>query len=267
MTEFSTIDFAAASSASDRFPPPRMLHGSLRATWSTLFSGGSAYRFEPTTLDALPEPARRWLRHAIPAGTLCHPAVGLELRGRIRLAGWRSFRARQVLAAPRGYLWAERTHLYGLPVSGYDRLTDGEGEMRHTLLSRVPLVHSTGPDLTRSAAGRLAAETVLWPPAALDRAIDWQQDGPDSATMQVTVAGYVHPVSLTVARDGRLLRVTTPRWTRLRGGPFQLHEFVVEVRQEARHAGVLLPAAVVAGYATETPFISQTIDCLLTSPR
>ncbi|MER7751942.1 DUF6544 family protein [Kitasatospora sp. NPDC097643] len=266
MTGLGTTDLAAASAASDRFPPPRVLPDSLRAAWSALFSGGSAYRFEPAALDALPEPARRWLRHAVPAGTLCHPAVGLELRGRIRLAGWRSFRARQVLAAPHGYLWAERTRLCGLPVSGYDRLTDSAGEMRHTLLGCLPLVHAAGPDLTRSAAGRLAAETVLWPPAALDRAIDWQQDGPDSVTMLVPVAGCAHPVSLTVAQDGRLLRVTTPRWTRLGRGPYRLHEFVVEVRQEIRHAGVLLPAAVVAGYATEPPFISQTVDRLVT-PR
>ncbi|MFJ3793633.1 hypothetical protein [Kitasatospora sp. NPDC090091] len=80
MTGLSTNGPAAVSAASDRFPPPRTLPDSLRAAWSTLFSGGSAYRFEPAALDALLEPARRWLRHAIPAGTLCHPAVGLELQ-------------------------------------------------------------------------------------------------------------------------------------------------------------------------------------------
>jgi len=85
------------------------------------------------------------------------------MTGEIRLGSWRRFSATQVLAPPTGFIWAANTRLFGLPVSGYDRYSSGTGQMRRRLLGVVPVMVAQGPDVTRSAAGRLAGEGVLVP--------------------------------------------------------------------------------------------------------
>jgi hypothetical protein len=85
------------------------------------------------------------------------------MTGEIKLNGtWRSFRAAQ-LSSRSGYIWAATLRVAGLPVQGYDRFTGTTGEMRWRVLGLFPLVKAAGHDVSRSAAGRLAAEVVLTP--------------------------------------------------------------------------------------------------------
>lgn len=119
--------------------------------------------FDPAMTAALPAPARRWLTHAIVPGTPLWQAVRLTMRGQIRLGQWRPITATQLLAASGGYIWAATARLAGLPVTGYDRLNSGSGEMRWRLLYLIPVMTAAGPDITWSAYGRLAGETALIP--------------------------------------------------------------------------------------------------------
>jgi hypothetical protein len=113
-----------------------------------------AGRFTADLVADLPEPARRWLTHAIAAGTPRWSSVGLSRRGQIRLDSWRPFTARQVFAPPHGFVWAATARIGGLPVTGFDRYSSGVGQMRWRLLGLFPVMSSAGPDVTRSAAGR-----------------------------------------------------------------------------------------------------------------
>ncbi|WP_414637313.1 DUF6544 family protein [Actinophytocola sp.] len=58
--------------------------------------------FDPARAAGLPEPARRWLSHAIAAGVPLLTSVELIMHGQIRLGGWRSFTATQHLSAAGG---------------------------------------------------------------------------------------------------------------------------------------------------------------------
>jgi hypothetical protein len=102
-------------------------------------------RFDPAMTTALPAPARRWLAHAITPVTPLWQTVRLSMRGQIRLGRWRLFTAAQVLAPPAGYIWAGTARLAGLPVTGYDRLSSGTGEMRWRLLRLIPVMTAAGP--------------------------------------------------------------------------------------------------------------------------
>jgi hypothetical protein len=64
-----------------------------RAEWTRLAepATGRAERFDPALVAELPEPARRWLTHAIAPGVPLARSVELSMRGEIRLGGWRSF--------------------------------------------------------------------------------------------------------------------------------------------------------------------------------
>jgi len=52
--------------------------------------------FDPAMISGFPEPAHRWLRHAVAPGTPLWGSVELTMHGRIKLGRWRPFTARQV---------------------------------------------------------------------------------------------------------------------------------------------------------------------------
>lgn len=130
--------------------------------------------FDPASADVLPTPVARWVRHTIAPGTPLSHTLLLEMDGLIRLGAWRPFTARQVLATTHGFVWAASARFGPVPVVGYDRWADGQGEMRWRLAGLVPVMRGTGPDVTRSAAGRLAAETFVSPTGALHPAVGWR---------------------------------------------------------------------------------------------
>jgi len=245
---------------------PVQLPAELRRQWTELLTHPTvAGRFDPRVTDALPEPARRWLRFAIAPGTELRRCVELQLHGRIKLGRWRSFRARQVLVGGSGYIWAERTRLFGLPLSGYDRLTAGRGEMRHSIAGRVPVVSATGADTTHSAAARLVAEMLLVPAAALDPGIRWTAVDEDTVTATVPFLRHHHELTLCVAPDGEPRAAVLQRWAQVGGGSFAEHRFVVEPGEPRTFDGFTIPTFVRAGYADAADghleaFIEQVVD-------
>lgn len=219
----------------------------VRADWDRLRSGTTRPEvFDPAMAAELPEAARRWFRHAVPPGTPLWPAVELTMRGQIRLGRWRAFTARQVLAPPHGFVWAARTRLLGVPVTGFDRLSSGSGEMRWRLGGVVPVMSASGPDVTLSAAGRLAGEMVLAPTTAL--AATWTP-GPDGDRAVATwrIGGSEESAELLVGPDGRLHGLTMQRWGNPDGTPFGRRPFGVAVEAEATFAGITIPSVFRAG--------------------
>lgn len=79
---------------------------------------------------------------------------------------------------------------------------------------RVPVVRASGPGTERSAAGRLAAETVAWLPHALtpQSGAAWRPLDHDRAT--VSIAGPSGPIDVDVTVDarGRLVEIELQRW-------------------------------------------------------
>jgi hypothetical protein len=125
------------SAAADRQPVPMMsdktpnLPVDVRRQWARLAMATDRHSsFDPAMVDHLPEPARRWLGHAITPGAPLLRSVELAMHGMIRVGSWRRFEASQVLVPPAGFVWAATTRLAGLSVQGYDRYSNGTGEMQ-----------------------------------------------------------------------------------------------------------------------------------------
>ncbi len=135
---------------------PRQVAGRAAARVAELwdrFTGPAApaASFDPSMLTGLPEPARRWLSHAIAAGTPMHRTVVLEMEGRIRLGRWLPFRAVQVHAPPDGYIWAARASPHDAGCCRGDELLDRTGP--HTP-GRSPGVFGTLACVGRAAGRR-----------------------------------------------------------------------------------------------------------------
>ncbi|MGM0574337.1 MAG: DUF6544 family protein [Myxococcota bacterium] len=218
----------------------------LERLWDT--TPRSDRTFDHSALDGLPEPARRYLAHAVAPGTPLASAVRLRMHGTIRLKGWCSFRAEQVIRPERGMVWRAAVKMGGLPVKGFDRVVDGEGAMRWRLLGLIPVVNASGPDVARSAAGRIAGELVWLPSALCGDDVIWTASDDRHATAAFTVQGYPQEVTLAVADDGRPESVRYRRWGDPEGGDFHEADFGGVVEEEATFGGYTIPTRLRIGW-------------------
>jgi hypothetical protein len=202
--------------------------------------------FDTAMLAGLPAAAQRWLAHVIQPGRPLWRTAELSMRGQIKLGRWRPFTARQVLS-PDGYIWAATARVAGLPVTGYDRLSSGSGEMRWRLLGLIPVLTAAGPDITRSARGRLAGEIALLP-TAFQSATWTQGERPDTAIATWSSGDDTEAAELRVDSGGRLVEVTVNRWGNPGGAPFGRYRFGVRVDAERDFSGITIPSLFSAGW-------------------
>ena len=197
-------------------PPPPVKPESAATTWAALAEpvGEPVRRFDATTVADLPDPAQRLLVRALPDGTPLTGAVTLAMNGRIKLGRWMPFRADEILRAGVGFVWRPVVGGRILRFTGADLLGSEEARMEFRLHGLVPVVRASGADVARSAAGRLAAETVAWLPQALTPHAGAQWTAIDDARAVVTLeaAGGTVEVEVEVEADGRLRSIGLQRW-------------------------------------------------------
>ncbi|MFN0179959.1 MAG: DUF6544 family protein [Gemmatimonadales bacterium] len=250
--------------------------GALDLTLDALWDAAPASpgRFDPATLANLPEPARRYLGHAIAPGTPLATGVRLTMHGEIKLgARWRRFTAEQVIVRDRGMIWRARVPLMGLAIVGSDRVLDGIGAMRWRIAGLIPVMSATGPDVARSAAGRLAGEAIWLPTWLLDPSVEWRADGPAQPGYRLTTTGEKVAMSLTITGDGRVTGGRFSRWGNPDGGAFGYREFGIVADQERSFGGYTIPTRLRAGWHPGTPrfdsegeFFRMTIERAVFGP-
>lgn len=198
--------------------------------------------FRPDEVADLPAPVRRYFETAIAPGTPLATAVRLRMSGAIRLRGWMPFTAAQALAPHRGFVW--RARVRGGLFSGADRYVDGLGAMDFRLLGLVPVMRASGPDVSRSAAGRCGAEAVWVPTALLPRfGVEWSATDDTHATARFRLDDTDLEIRFRFHPDGRLASATFERWGDPdETGTFGLHPFGIEATASATFDGVTVPS-------------------------
>ena len=247
---------------------PPQLPGPLRIDWQRLAAPTiDPAPFTPDLLDGLPVPARRWLDHAIAPGTPLRRAAVLHQRGEIKVGRWQRYEADWALVPAEGFIWAATTHLGPLFIRGFDRFTRGSGQMAWRLLGRIPVLSADGPDIDRSALGRLVSEMCFVPAATLSPLVRWEHLDERRAVACVDAGGRTHRVTLTVAESGRLERVELPRWGKPDGQQFREHTFTALMDgPEGTFDGFTIPVAGRAGWwhcpdrCADEEFIRFTVD-------
>jgi len=219
--------------------------------------GATALPFEPSMLDGVPEPARRYLARAIAPGTLLATSVRLGLEGSIRLSADgppARMTSEEVLAPARGFVWSGRVRAGMLPIRGYDLYADGKGEMLWWLAGLLPVVRVSGPDFDRSAIGRFVGEAVLVPSMLLPGAgVRWDAVSEGAATVRRTVDGEEVACKLRIDPEGRLTEAELPRWNGDgSNGPIGYLPFRVRFSGgERTFDGYTIPARFEAGWHPE----------------
>lgn len=219
----------------------------------------AADRFDETTLARLPDPARAYLRHAIPPDTPLPRTVDLRLSGSLRVSeggDWVPFEARERLCPERGFLWEARIGaLRRLPLEGGDWLLGDDAGSEFALGGWWPVIRRGEEELARSAAGRLVVE-MAWLPAALtpQRGATWASGDPHRAV--VTPAGSTTPMSVLVDAGGALRQVSVVRRRVDPQGRVSVSPFGLVVEEEARVEGLAVPVRVIGiwGIGTDDHF-------------
>jgi hypothetical protein len=202
-------------------------------------SAGSA--FDERALDGLPSPVASFFRSSVAPGTPATASARIRMRGRIKIGRWLPFRAIEVLTPMAGFVWAARAA--GV-ISGSDRFVDGRGGMDWRLFGMIRVMHASGPDVSRSAAERAAAEAV-WVPTSLlpGFGVDWSASGDEHITARYQIADYPVEIHCALADDARLRSIVFQRWGDPDGtGEFAPHPFGGEFSAHATFNGLTIPS-------------------------
>jgi hypothetical protein len=146
-----------------------------------------------------------------PRGHRLRVRRGLRCEGRSSSgAAGLPFRGHEVLSPHRGLVWAVRT---GGVISGSDRYLTGQGSMDWKLFGLVRVVHADGPDVSRSAAGRVVAEAVWVPSALLPRfEVAWTALDDRHIAFSYRLDDTDLDVRCMLDDDGRVSTIVLERW-------------------------------------------------------
>lgn len=231
-----------------------MRRNSTTQLWNELTQPVELGRFEPERLVGLPAVARRFLGHAIQPGAKLASFVLLQMTGFIRLGKkWLPFEAEEVLAPPRGFVWRAKIRNGLLRISGADHYAAGNGGVDFRLWSLIPVAQASGPDISRAARGRLAAEAFWLPSSLLPGAgVEWHEVDDQTAEVVVNIDGEPVPARLSVDPYGRLRSSAVQRWgDQTPDKKFSLIPFGGEVGQERQFGNYTIPTQVRVGWCDE----------------
>lgn len=232
-------------------------------------------RFSLEMVADLPEPARRFFAFAIAEGTPLATVALIEMEGRFGMGdkadpGYLPMRAKQVLAAPEGFVWA-MTSGGAMRMAGSDSGT----WTRFWLFGLAPVARFGGnADHARSAFGRYVAEAVFWTPAAVlpGPNVIWEPVSENVARFAMRRGELEQSVEVTVDAEGRPQHVSFMRWSD--ANPDKVHRlqpfggYLSEFRD---FGGFTLPTHVEAGNMFETDdyfpfFIADITDVTFPQP-
>lgn len=203
-------------------------------------------------VEGLPEPAQRYLQHAIAPGTPIATSATLSMTGRMRPAPgvpFVSLEAHEVLAPPDGFIWRAKLRMNGMPVRVIDSYERGKGAVTVAPLWFVPLQRNSGADITRSTLGRMAGECV-WVPSLLLPVMGAEWEAVDDTRAKVTVAVGASRIALhlTILDSGALREITMMRHGNVGVEYFQALPYGFRALREATWGGYTIPSHVEGGW-------------------
>lgn len=167
-------------------------------------------RVTDADLESLPEPVARYIRLSGAVGQPRVHHVRSTWRGRIRARAddpWMEFTAEQYnfVAEPARFYLMDATRS-GLPVDVFHTFAGQDATMRVRLLSLVPLVHASGPELRRAETVTVFNDLCLLAPAALiDPGIAWEPIDAHTVRAYYTVGANTISAMLTFNEAGELV--------------------------------------------------------------
>jgi hypothetical protein len=168
-----------------------------------------------------------------------------------------------------GFRWDARIGRLGVSFVGADTYAHGRGRTWFRLWDRIPIVRAGGPDVSRSARGRLAIESI-WCPASLlpQRGVTWEAIDAWTARATLTIDGQAIPLTLTIGARGNLQSVKIDRWGNLTpDGHYAAIPFGAEIFVEQTFGGYTVPSYLSVNWWHDTDQEFQFFTARVTQAR
>ena len=117
-------------------------------------------------------------------------------------------------------VWRAVVRLYGIPIRGGDTFLDGGGAMRWKLFGILPIVNASGPNITRSAAGRVNVESIWVPSVLCGQDVSWTSLGALHCHARFAAHNEMAEIDYEIEENGGLKAVSMPRWGNREGAEF-----------------------------------------------
>jgi hypothetical protein len=213
--------------------------------------------FDPDTLaDHLTPGGFRYLTHAIRPGTPIASAAVLTFSGKVRLkpAGpWMPFRATETIKAGCSFRVTAQARRGPMRATIADTYDSTGARARVHAFGVIPVRSQSGPDLTRSARGRLVVESTWLPSAFLPvNGVRWQAGRPGEK-VTVPVHGDTVEAILRLGPDGELAALQLQRWSNFTDdGHFGWVPFSATATAQRTFGGYTIPSEITATWAPGT---------------
>lgn len=218
----------------------------LRPEWEKLVPSDDPEQVMPIP-DGLPQAARRWISASVDPNTPHWQSVQLVTRGELRYGDWHEFLAREIVNVDKGFIWAGLS-TKGVPMRVVDQYTEGVGNLRLRLAGVVPIRWQDPEQLSESAAGRFALESLLLP-TGWDRWTFTESSTENEFTVTIPVGDRSFEITVTTDEDGHLLTASMLRfgWPEEKG-PGVEAPFGVRAESWSRWNGILIPEKYTASW-------------------
>jgi hypothetical protein len=225
-------------------------------------------------LAGLPEPARRYLRHAGVVGRPLVDTVRIRQRCRMRPApngfSFPIVAEQWYSVEPPGFIWDATVPVAGIPVvRGRDGYIDGRGLMTIKAGSLIPFVDASGPEMDQASLLRHLSEMAWFPSAFLRDRVTW--DAIDDTTVGVSITdGDLRATgTLEIDTEGRLVAFRSERHAMV-GKAFELRPWSAPTYAYGEFEGLRLPTSGAAVWTlpdgTELPYIEVELTDVTYDP-
>jgi len=196
-------------------------------------------------LKDLPEPVRRYLKHAGIVGKPSVDTVYLEQKGQMYLGskqGWVPLDAEEhYTVQPPGFVWDVTIHKGPLPIArGRDTYAGGEGRMVIKAGSLFTVVDDKGPEMDQGSMMRYLSEMIWFPTAFLDDNISFEPIDDESARVTLTDGGKSVSATMYFDEEGKVTDFVAKRYRTVEGG-YDLETWSAPVYEYGELAGLKLP--------------------------
>ena len=166
---------------------------------------------------ALPEPVRRYMRYAIPAGTPAIRTVHVSHAGYFRLkldSPWLPIRGEQYFTVGHpGFVWNATVKMNPLIwIEARDRLFQGQGNMLVKLGSTFTVANASGPQIDQGSSLRWLAEAPWFPYALVSDLVRWEAIDAHSARAILLQDGLPAVAIFEFDEQGRLKCLRASRY-------------------------------------------------------
>jgi hypothetical protein len=204
----------------------------------------------------LPDPVRRYLRHAICEGTPATGIVRMEHGGlfRTKPGRWFGIRGRQYFTAGNpGFVWDATIRPVPLIwIAARDCLIHGYGKMLVKLFSVFTIANASGPEIDQGSRLRWLAECPWFPYAFVGEHIHWEAINARSARAILRCDGLPASAVFEFDEEGKVYCMRAQRYRDLGAGKTVITPWGGEYSNYRDFGGFRVPATVEVSWELET---------------